>query len=440
MLYLVINREGVNDAINGAPEKRATPCLKTEVFDIASSIKDDEIILIWDEKEGNSFPLWVINDKVFLETLAYIDTYVKKYTPFTSFYRAIPLHSFLKEILPRKKNPVINTDILIGIVIAEAHLNFDRSMERENGLPIQAYLSTLSASIIYAINCGYAVNQISEIVKNWKEVRALLSIESDDKEIIDLLNFWDITLSNLGNNNQLNLSLQESNVLPSNLQKFLSSYKIKGKITEIEWKILANGNDKLLKVYSNFTGTKESGIENLKILLNDLYKDGSKADIEVDIILAASLSILSSGSIDYLSLALSISKRNSLVVYWYVLFSGMHEKQQIFKTGRGVGSHIKKHLTHNDTLYSKVTSDISHSELKVIINNKINIIPFITQYSTVVDVEIFPLVRAKFNIKRNSNVIQNETREGVFIKKREYFEITEALSRATKILEDKYLR
>jgi len=437
MLYLIINREGINNAINGSPEAGAISCPKNNIFDVASSIKADEIILVWEDNTSKSFPLWIVSDKVYLETLAYIDTYVKKYTPFTSFCRVVSLSFFLKEGKKKKNTPIIDADILIGVVIADAHLQFDRSIERENGLPIQAYLSTLSAAIIYAINSGYTVDQIPDIVKNWEAARSLLNIENDDVRAIELLNFWIPVLSNLSNNKQLNTSIDDNDYLPLNVQKFIFSCYKKQKITESEWKILVNGNDELLKAYSSFTGAREDGIESFKALLDSVSNEKKFSDIEIEVILAASLSVIASGTMDYLTIALSISKKRPLIAHWYMLFSGMYEKRQVFKMARSVGNHIRKHLTHNNTLFSKVTSDISYPELKVVLTNKINIVPFITEYSTVIDVEIYPLVKAKFRIRRNSNVVHNETREGVFLTNNEYYEITNALSKATKALEKK---
>ncbi len=189
MLYLIINREGINDAINGYLDSEAISCPKSKIFDVASSINPDEIILIWDDKTLNTYPLWVVNDKIYLETLAYIDTYVKKYTPFTAFFRVISLSAFSKEQQIKRSSSIVDTDILMGVIIAEAHLQFDRSMNRENGLPIQAYLSKLSATIIRAVNSGYSVDQIPIIVKNWEATRSLLNIEEDESRVIELLNF-----------------------------------------------------------------------------------------------------------------------------------------------------------------------------------------------------------------------------------------------------------
>lgn len=130
MIYIIINREDINDAINGNLENKSIPCTETNIFDVASSIKSDEIILIWEDKALNPLPLWVVSDKVYLETLAYIDTYIKKYTPFTAFFRVISKSTFIKERGIKRNNSNFDTDVLIGVVIAEAHLQYDRSMER----------------------------------------------------------------------------------------------------------------------------------------------------------------------------------------------------------------------------------------------------------------------------------------------------------------------
>lgn len=437
MLYLIITRQGINDAINEKIDEKALSCSKTKIFDIASSIQPNEIILIWEDKVSNPFPLWVVNDKHFLETLAYIDTYVKKYTPFTAFFRVVPLSTFSKERRIRRNFSNIDTDILIGIVIAEAHLQFDRAMVRENSLPIQAYLSTLSATIICAINSGYKVDQIPIIINNWEATKSLLNIEEDGNRAIEFLNFWMPVLSNLENGKKSASYIDEDDLLPKNIQNFITTYNKRGQITNTEWELLANGNNKLLKAYSGFTGTREDGIENFKRLFSIANNDKTISDIEKEVILSASLSILASGTMDYLSLALSVTDRHPLIAHWYMLFTGMHKKRQIFKTTQSIGNHIRKHLTHHNSLFSKVTSDISYTELKIALTNQISILPFITAHSTVIDVEIYALVKAKFRIKRNSNVVHNETREGVFLTNKEYYDVRNSLSKAAKALDRK---
>ncbi len=225
------------------------------------------------------------------------------------------------------------------------------------------------------------------------------------------------------------------NDLPENVQNFISSYKKIGNITGSEWKILTNGNKELLDAYSGFTGVREDGIENFKVLLDNVYKQKGLSDVEIAVIISASLSLLASGTMDYFQLALSLSESNPLFAHWYMLFTGMHEKQQIFRTAESVGHHIKKHLINSNTLFTRVTSDISYPELKVVLSNQINIVPFITAHSAVIDVEVYPLVSAKFRINRNSNVVHNETREGVFLTNREYQDISSALSKAAKLLD-----
>jgi len=432
--YLIINRKEIDDAVDGQLDQAAISCAKSKIYNITSSIKPSEIILIWEDRKANSFPLWVVGDKFYLETLAYIDTYVQKYTPFTAFVRVISLGTFCSIFKERKGNT--NSNDFIGVVIAEAHFKFDKNMERANGLPIQAYLSTLSSTIISAINSGYSVDKLPAIVKKWEATRELLKIEMDNVYSMEVINFWIVVLNILGSERSNN-TLSGTDV-PNSIKNFLISFKKSGVISKNEWKILVDDDSYLLSSFSGFTGTREDGILNFKRLIENLQHHEQKSDLETQVIISAALSVISSGTMDYLSLALSISDSKFLVGHWYMLFIGMHRKQQIYATQRSVGHHIWKHLQGDSNLFSTVASDISYPELKVVLTNQLKIVPFITSYSTVIDVEIFPLVRAKFRIKRNSNVVNNETADGVFLNKNEYTEISEAISTVSAILNNKF--
>lgn len=239
MQYLIIERKHIIDAIEGSFQKDASTCQKQKIFGISSELKSKHIMIVWEDKALNSPNLIVVNDDDYFETLAYIDTYAKKYTPFTSFIRVVSRSMFVDYGKSAAKKVLINTDVFLGVIIADANITFGNFKGGLYELPLQAYLSTLSATIISSINSGCSGHEILKLYRNWRTTKELLAMELDGRCDHAVNDFWLPVISTLtytkSGSGFFEFNGDHSNAVKNLLIQVANS----GIIGEKEWNILA---------------------------------------------------------------------------------------------------------------------------------------------------------------------------------------------------------
>lgn len=434
MRYSIIVREDIVDAVTNQLKLETKSCSKANISAVAESIRGIEILLIWEDKPEKSKPLWVISNSRYLETIAYIDTYVKKYAPFSAFYRIMSQDSFIETHSLITKRSAVNTSIFTGIILAEALANFEREIPNPDDVPLQAYLSTISATLLTALNNGYQLDDLYSIVENWESSKYLLGLEVAPEKKDVALSFWIPIL--LAFDKKRN-NIRRTNIddfLPKTICQFLDRVIERRSISKSDWQGITSKKLSSTFRFEAFNGSREDGIGEFRRLLEYLYSDTGLSTVEGEVIIAAALSMLSSGTMDFLSLTLTAKRGFPLAAQWYMLFVGLIGGSKAFKTRRGIIHHINKHISMQHTLFSPVTSDISYAELTVALNERIDIVPFITEYNSVINVEVFPLVTTKFKLKRNSHVVKIEDTGGRSFSKEEYRELSAALTTANKII------
>lgn len=430
MRYSIISKEILLDVL-GKTESIGSKLIKlSELENVSKQIKRDEILLIW---SGNSTlidsPVWFINDDKYEEMLAYLSTYVRSYTPFSAFNRILPL-KFLNLINNTKRKRSKETcNKLIGIVISESLYQYDSAIDSIRDISVQASLATVSSSIVSALFLGYGAKDIVKLIENWSGIRAMLKSPTPPLSSDMLAKFWVPICSVLGDKGDIKKTF---NTISPKMNKAIKRIIKQKEIKVGEWGDLTYPNKEIGEYFLSLKGPREESITEFNFLLNLLEKKSDIVESEKQIILGAALSIVSSGSLSLLPWTMKFKQRFPLFPLWYSFFCGFNKHSDIKDIADGLGNHLAKRILYDQRLFDSPASDISFSEFKIMYRGN-NILPnFRTAQSSVLDIEIVPLVNCKFSKKKSidSNKAQNQNA----LNKDEIFKMKGLLESALSIL------
>lgn len=435
MMYCaVIDRKGILDAIQDHNLIEARGCSSSEIEKLLSILQKKEILLLWENKKIHSKPVWIIHEDSYSETLAYIDTYTKKCTPFTAFYRAIKRSYFCDYLKLQPKKVEVDVAPFIGVIMAEAITIFGATNDNPDNIPIQAYLSTLSATLVSALDKGYLnANQLSEIAKIWERTNLLLGVERDNRKNDLILDFW-CYISRIIENPRAKYDSRHLDKMPKVVYEFLQGVSYNRRISKKDWEVLVADSSIDANFFEKFTIAREDGIKNFRTLIKEIEHRPGSRKVESEVIIAAALALISSGTMDLLGYVLSFTGTFPMVAHWYAFLVGVTSGASGFRTQKGVANHIEKFVSKEVSIFSSVTSDISYAELSVVLTQKIDMLPFVTEYSSIINIELYPLVESKFRINRNSPIAQGGDRDYRSLSAKEHEELAFLINQAQKIL------
>lgn len=431
MRYSIISKEFLLNVL-GETETLDSKLIKlNELENVSQKIMRDEILLVWNGNSVfNDSPVWFIRDDKYEEMIAYLSTYVRSYTPFSAFNRILPLKflNLINKIKGKKSKESYNK--LICIVIAESLYQYDSSINSISDISVQASLATVSSSIVSALFLGYGAKDIATLIENWTSVRTILKSPTPPLNSEILAKFWMLICSVISD------MKPTSNNVSSKMNKAIKRIIKQEEIKVGEWGDLTYPNKDIGEYFLSLKGPREESIEEFNNLLNLIEKKTEINESDKQIILGAALSIVSSGSLSLLPWTMRFKQRFPLFPLWYSFFCGFNKHSDVKEIADGLGNHLAKRILCDQRLFDSPTSDISFPEFKVIYRGN-NILPnFRSAQSSVLDIEIIPLVNCKFSKKKfiQSNKVQNQNT----LTEDEIFKMQGFLESALKILKKEH--
>ncbi len=429
MKYSIISKDKILDVISNPNSVHSTTIKYSEFKTISEKVSHGDILLVWGNNYNSTIPpVWLINDNAYDEILAYLSTYVRNHVPFSGFFRVLPMKysNLISRQTTKKANSICNS--LIGVVIAESLYQYDSSITSITGISVQASLATISAAIVSAIHKGYYSRDLSNLVDNWAKVRNYFQLSKPPLDSRMLQKFW-FPVSSLFEENSN--SFRGDYGLSSNMTHALKSIMIHGEIKVGYWNDLTLPSHEIGEYFLKLKGPREEAITHFNGLLNLIKGDKKMNETERDIVLGAALSIVSSGSLSLLQWSMNFVNSFPLFPLWYSFFCGFNSRSDIGTIAGGLGNHIAKRILIDTKVFEPPISDISFYELDVLFRANNKIPTFRTTQSSVIDIEILPLVNCKFSVKKN---IYSQKKDSIGLDKHDLEKTRELLVSALKIL------
>lgn len=426
MYYSKFSRDKIIDLLSG----KDIPSRSQTTIEIARnsilSFKGHDLLLLWDDA-GDKPPVIVAPDDKFLETLAFVATYIRNVSPFTAFFRVIPAADLGLPIFSRERSFYRPLDHrLVGVAIAEAFLQLPNEPETVDSISIQSGMATLSASLLKALSLDASDRTLTQISRRWEKSRALLKLDSLRTKIDTIEEFWSVMALSLG----YERTYTKSN-LPLSVFHIVKDYTETGVLTNEHWQTLTMESPSLRNKYLELTGAREDAINTFKKLVLNIVADSNDSRMN-DILIGAALSLLASGSMSYLPLTRILADDHPVASLWFAFFVSLHPKSDVLFTGDGLGAHLVKRIFDEETVFDSPKSDISFPELEMLVNQSDENLRFRTEHSTSISVELSPLVSGRFRISREFR--RSEPTGNVPVPLEEWAEAQSLLRRALAIM------
>lgn len=142
-------------------------------------------------------------------------------------------------------------------------------------------------------------------------------------------------------------------------------------------------------------------------------------------------------------MAIDISAQYPLCPMWYAFFIGFHKSRAIRLLGNGLAVQLEKRFFAPRSLFEGPECDIAFSELEVLGGEHLGEFELRTESSSSANVEILPMVGARFRLERSLARRANVARESLPVRRdidleKRVAELEHALLSINKLLGDAY--
>jgi hypothetical protein len=360
------------------------------------------IMLVWPDESGihSSRPLIVVKESYVREFLAFANTYVKTYSPFTAFFRVMAEDRFQQMYDNTNWAPGRGGNIpheLVGVVMAEAFAQLGSRVTNVNSIPLQACQATLSMSLLEYLHTGCGASEIEGVAENWIQTKRIFAHEDLSLPYESVAQFWQIIASVFVEPGPL-----PERTLPYSIRDALESFMRKRELTALEWGAICESEPRLLDYSTMLLGSREERVQSFDQIVSIVQSSKKLIRSLQDIVLGAAASFVASGSLNYFSLIRGIGTENPAAILWFAFFASMHRKSDVFTVGDTLGRHLENRLFINKSIFDRPLCDISLDELYISGINKKGL-KFRTLQPSSVVVEIAPLVHGKFRVGKSAH-------------------------------------
>jgi hypothetical protein len=143
---------------------------------------------------------------------------------------------------------------------------------------------------------------------------------------------------------------------------------LSGALLEATRTAVADVLPELVDQFSRIEGPREERIRAFEISRDTLAQTGAIDSVQRSMLVAALLSVVGPGSMDYIELAMSEANRFPGLLIWYGIFAGSPSRSTLLSEFEGFGRRIAKELLYAGGLSDRPRCDVSLAELEVLVN------------------------------------------------------------------------
>lgn len=404
---IVLDRRSFLDWIAEDAEPRGLPLASLD--NIGTSVSKGKIGLIWQGPASGPTsvpgPIILVAEEELQDFLAWTTTYISSYSPFTAFFRILTTADAARFSLFEARAPLLPESLLTamsGIAIAEAVVQTPQAPRSIANISIQACQATFSYAALRGLASGLHPADLPELSEAWARARQLtadapLRLDPDSSSM-----FWMIVSSSLLSDgpNSRNRSGTWTDALEDLIQTARFDKPLKGSFA---WNQLESTLPFAGSADRQFELPREEQLVVLDRTAQALLRSSVPrplAEAWVGLLAAR----LANGSFDYIGVLDSVRDTLPGSLLWFALFACWRSGFDGLVNGRCLGRRVAREVFEPTAIFASPTCDISLAEYELLGASR-SLDSIRTRVSSVIDVELLPLVSSKF---RSSSTVKVE--------------------------------
>lgn len=323
--------------------------------------KKGTLVLGWNDRPNypGALPVFaLVRSDEMRDFLAWVTTYLGGFKPFTSLVRVLDEEGLIRLSSATPSPKLAFTEAAwAGAIIGEAleaaggRLNID-------GLSVRACSSSYLFSCARSTALWKESSVVVETASRWERVRQIARGEVERAPFSKERESAARTLAAW----QWPLESKEG------VGATIVSGAARGALFEVTMSAIGNVVPEVARYLAKMQGPREERIRAFELSRDILARAGAIDSVQRSIFLAALLSVVGPGSMDYIELAMAEASRFPGLLIWYGVFAGSFLKSTLLSEFEGFGRRIAKELQYGDGLSDRPRCDISLAELEVLVN------------------------------------------------------------------------
>lgn len=346
--------------------------------------------LVWAEDYQSTMDLpsvILIESQRMRDFLAWANTYLPYFRPFTSFFHVSDpkiMGAYGKPCPPRLE---VTPHAVISLVLAEA-LTYIDGQEGKRLSPLSC-VSTCSFVLGRALACGGRGEDLSRVADSWYRMRSLTKQKELPLPLDDMMFPWTVLSALHSNSNNMRQELMPGVAV---LMEACRSISMNGKIEGEAWRSLTRDIPSVRVLHDKMGGRKEDRIVVVERALRAISSAKNPDQILGGFISGYLVSLVSQGSLEHVALIAPFLPVFRSALLWYGLCTGLRPDNLVLKYGDGLGRRVHRDLLQNESAWDKPRCDIAAAELEMLASSALNIGDMRASRSGLLEVELVPRV------------------------------------------------
>lgn len=354
---------------------------------------NEKLFVCWDNENSrnDALPvLIVVADDDLNHFLAWALTFLPAYRPLTSFFRIVPWTLF-SLVQKRVQSTATNrAPVLVGAILGEVLTNAN-SRGFMDSLPMTAFESTCSWAMSRALAMGLDPKVLPYVSTSWNSMREIMGQSSLRVPPGSMEQIWSI-LPRLVRGGQTDV-FQISSPQLATIEEACLEIQSWGKITGVKWERLSQGRISDAAIANSMSSTKERRVEVFESVVKELVRSQTN-EISTSFLVGYLASLISGGSLEHAQLITPLQNDLPTAMIWYGICVGLLPSSRILSDDGHLGLRISRLLRRHEALLSPPYSDISLSELEVLMRGEPQSRIFRQSHANFLRIELAPMVTA----------------------------------------------
>jgi len=387
------NRKSLTEILLGNGIETSMECHHSDSFPV-DPIAGNDLYLIWDlePKDKRAVPnIIVVSNGHLRDFLAWAITYFPAYRPFTAYFRVVEF-DMLASLQTWFEPPSLYglETACVGIIIAEALL-LSSAREKAASISTISCSTTISYALSRALALGANSSQLEFVYEKWLIARKLTEQPERKLDIEHLKDIYHM-LAILRHDGLEKQQLDLITKVPKAVIEACSQLKNKGRISDKTWGDLTEGVQELKDAQRQMESTREARVKYFQRLLsNDSFSKLNGAVVQA-FVCGYLGSLIGPGTLSHVDLVARYLSQSPMALLWYGLCAGFYKKNELLTSFNVLGRRLLRELLRYEPLLSPPVSDISLTELQVLLESNGAPIDFRTFVSNRVTTELYPCI------------------------------------------------
>ncbi|HEY6182368.1 MAG TPA: hypothetical protein VIW67_08990 [Terriglobales bacterium] len=351
-----------------------------------------EVWACWAEdfQTADSFPpLVIVGDDDLIDFLAWAVTFLPTFRPLTSFLRVLPwtIYSLASEQRYMPETEI--GSILLGAILGETLTNATGRGFVES-LPLTAFESTHSYAMSRVLALGLNAKLAPYVSNGWQLTRALTEHRTRQLPHHALEKVWSLLVSLASRPNNAPPTVVDDDQLRV-IWDACAEIRSGGRLSGLIWDQLSRGRLSNSTLDEFIEAPKERRVEVFEMAVRSLSLMPSE-ELSTSFLLGYLANLVSGGSLEHAHLIFPLQHQLPTAMLWYGICAGLAPHSRILADYGHLGIKLLRSLNRHEDLMSPPSSDISLSELEVILRDPPRTRAFRQAHTSSLRVELAPFV------------------------------------------------